>query len=276
QHSVAGGGYADIWTGKLGDTTVAIKILRRFSSEGVKIRHDKLMRRAWREYLTWSSLSHPNIVQCLGYSYDFTPATIIDLPALISPWMSHGTLLSYIVSNPEINRIPLITGISGALVFLHGHHPLIVHGDIRAGNILVSGEGVPCLIDFGLSRFVDDMIRLTTSSNVGGSLRWMAPELLHNGKPNRQSDVWAFGMTILEILTGKLPYYQIKNDPVVIMKITRGKIPPRPELSAAPFLSDHIWDLCEQCWRLDPHERPLMRQIDLYMRNVATCLYPGS
>ncbi|KAF8517256.1 hypothetical protein BU17DRAFT_67010 [Hysterangium stoloniferum] len=109
KHSVAGGGYADIWTGKLGDTKVAIKILRRFSSEGVKIRHDKLMR----------------------------------LPALISPWMSHGTLLSYIASNPKNDRIHLI-------------------------------------LDY-----------------LGGSLRWMAPELLHNGKPSRQSDVWAFGMTML-------------------------------------------------------------------------------
>ncbi|KAF8517248.1 kinase-like domain-containing protein, partial [Hysterangium stoloniferum] len=150
-----------------------------------------------REYLAWSSLSHPNILKCLGYSYDFTPATTFQLPALISPWMSHGTLLSYIASNPKSDRIHLIKGISSALVFLHRRNPLIVHGDIRAGNILVSDEGVPCLTDFGLSRFVDDVTRLTTSSNVGGSLRWMAPELLHNGKPSRQSDVWAFGMTML-------------------------------------------------------------------------------
>ncbi|KAF8517250.1 kinase-like domain-containing protein [Hysterangium stoloniferum] len=147
-HSVAGGGSADIWTGKLGDTKVAIKILRWFSSEGVKIRHDKLMRRAWREYLAWSSLSHPNNLNCLGYSF---------------------RMGRYIASNPENNRIHLITGISSALVFLHHHNPPIVHGDIRAANILVSDKGVPCLTDLGLSRFVDDVARLSTSSNVGGS-----------------------------------------------------------------------------------------------------------
>ncbi|KAF8514925.1 hypothetical protein BU17DRAFT_52026, partial [Hysterangium stoloniferum] len=58
---------------------------------------------------------------------------------------------------------------------LHGHSPLIVRGDIRASNVLVSDEGVPCLTDFGLSRLVSDItvIGLPTSSN--GLLRWMAP-----------------------------------------------------------------------------------------------------
>ncbi|KAF8517257.1 kinase-like domain-containing protein [Hysterangium stoloniferum] len=246
-HSVAGGGYANTWTGKLGDTKVAIKILR-FSSKGVKIRHDKLMRRAWREYLAWSSLSHPNI-----------------LNLLITPWMSHEMLVSYIASNLDINRIHLdrikvimITGISSALVFLHRHNPPIVHGDISAGNILVSDKGIPSLTDFGLSRFVDDMERLSTSSNVAGSLRWMAPELLHNENASRQNDVWAFGMTILENISEKPPYCEITSDPAVIMNITQGKIPPRPELSAAHLLSDDIWDIYEEFWTIDAHERPLM------------------
>ncbi|KAF8517252.1 kinase-like domain-containing protein, partial [Hysterangium stoloniferum] len=217
----------------------------------------------WREYLAWSSLSHPNISNCLGYSYDFTPATTFELPALISPWMSHGTLLSYIASNAEINRIHLITGISSPVVFLHRHNPPIVHGDIRAGNILVSEKGVPCLTEFGLSRFVDDMERLSTSSNVAGSLRWMAPELLHNENASRQNDVWAFGMTILrvfsrEIINRKPPYCEITSDPGVIMNITQGKIPSRPELSAAHLLSDDIWDTYEEFWTLYVHERPLM------------------
>ncbi|KAF8517273.1 kinase-like protein, partial [Hysterangium stoloniferum] len=158
-----------------------------------------------------------------------------------------------------------IRGISSALIFLHGHTPLIVHGDIRASNILVSDEGVPCLTDFGLSRLVGDitMTGLTTSSNVGGSLHWMAPELLRNVTPNNKSDVWAFGMTILEMVTGKPPYFETTNDPAVILNITGGTIPSRPELSAALFLSDHLWDLCRQCWRLDPQERPLIQQIEL-------------
>ncbi|KAF8517258.1 kinase-like domain-containing protein, partial [Hysterangium stoloniferum] len=263
EYPVAGGGYADIWTGKLGDTTVAIKILRRFSSEGVKLRHDKLMRREWREYLAWSSLSHPNILNCLGFSYDFTPATTFQLPALISPWMSHGTLLSYMARNQAINPVFLVQGITDAVEFLHGHNPPIVHGDIRAGNVLVSDDGVPCLTDFGLSRFVDDVSLLTTSSNVGGSLRWMAPELLlHNEKHSRESDVWAFGMMILhvfskEIVSGKPPYCET-SDPEVIINVTRGKIPSRPERSAAPWLCDRLWGLCVECWRLNPQERALI------------------
>ncbi|KAF8501227.1 kinase-like domain-containing protein, partial [Hysterangium stoloniferum] len=86
---------------------------------------------------------------------------------------------------------------------LHDHEPSIIHGDVRGGNVLISDQGIPCLTDFGLSRILGDTVGITTSSSTTGSLRWMSRELLENEKVNEQSDVWAFGMTVI-VCTSKL------------------------------------------------------------------------
>ncbi|KAF8515361.1 kinase-like protein, partial [Hysterangium stoloniferum] len=205
---------------------------------------------------------HPNILQCLGYSYDFGPESQHELPALISPWMSNGTVMSYIECWPAVDRLPLIFGIADGLAFLHDRNSSIIHGDIRGGNILVSDQGIPCLTDFGLSRILGDPAGLTTSSNVAGSLHWMSPELLHGKKVDEQSDVWAFGMTVIEILTQQRPYAEISPYPaVVVSKVMKGKIPRRPDRSTAPGLTEKLWSVCRQCWDSNPMKRPAMRDI---------------
>jgi serine/threonine protein kinase len=75
-----------------------------------------------------------------------------------------------------------------------------VHGDIKAVNILVNAKGVPGLADFGLSRMLEDTsLWATTASTAPGSLRWMAPELLHGHESTvtTASDVYAYAMTCL-------------------------------------------------------------------------------
>ncbi|KAF8517673.1 kinase-like protein, partial [Hysterangium stoloniferum] len=214
-----------------------------------------------REYLVWSSVTHPNILQCLGYSYDFSPDSQYELPALISPWMSNGTVMSYIECRPDVDRLPLIFGIADGLAFLHDRSPSTIHGDVRGGNILVSNQGVPCLTDFGLSRILGDTTGLTTSSHVAGSLRWMSRELLLNERVHKGSDVWAFGMTVIEILTGKLPYSEISLDPAVMHLIMNGQIPSRPDASTASSLTEELWSICTRCWDPDPKKRPAMGDI---------------
>ncbi|KAF8515358.1 kinase-like protein, partial [Hysterangium stoloniferum] len=214
-----------------------------------------------REYLVWSSMSHPNILQCLGYLYDFGPESQHELPALISPWMSNGTVMSYIKCWPAVDRLPLIFGIADGLAFLHDHNPSIIHGDVRGGNILVSDQGIPCLSDFGLSRILGDSVGLTTSSDVGGSLRWMSPELFQDKKIDEQSDVWAFGMTVIEILTQRRPYAEILLYPAAMYKIIKGEIPQRPDRTTAPGLTEKLWSVCRQCWDSNPKKRPAMRDI---------------
>ncbi|KIJ52444.1 hypothetical protein M422DRAFT_243228 [Sphaerobolus stellatus SS14] len=255
KNPVDGGGYSDIWTGMLYDERVAIKILRQFSVS-VKARvESKLSKRVWREYMIWSTLSHPNILPFLGFSNDFTEMAAFNIPALISPWMSNGTLVSYLEGNPNKRNASMLLGIADGLNYLHARN--IIHGDLRGGNVLISGKGVPCLTDFGLSRLLSETRGLTTTSEAAGSLRWMAPELLkgNNGKVTKASDVWAFGMTTIEIISGKRPFFEINLDPVVLRTVVEGNIPSRNDMP------DEIWSVCLACWTYQATSRPQISQI---------------
>ncbi|KIJ47197.1 hypothetical protein M422DRAFT_130463, partial [Sphaerobolus stellatus SS14] len=149
------------------------------------------IQRFWREYRIWANLSHPNILPFLGYSNTFSQTALCEVPALVSPWMKNGTLSQYLEGNrDQIDKLFMLSEIAHGIEYLHQNN--IVHGDIRAGNVLVSEAGTPCITDFGLSRLLKES-GLTTSSDVAGSLRWMAPELLRNEKVTNASDVWAFG-----------------------------------------------------------------------------------
>ncbi|KAF8501228.1 kinase-like domain-containing protein, partial [Hysterangium stoloniferum] len=190
---ITSGGYGDIWNGSMGDKAVAIKEVRCYEAHYSPCEETKLMRRLWREYVIWSDLVHPNILPCLGYTYDFCANSRYKLPALISPWMSNGNAARYIFNNSTVNRLPLISGLAEGVAFLHSRK--ITHGDIRAENVLVSDTGVARLADFGLSR--GDNFGLNTSPGIGGSTRWMSPETLQGSEINEQSDIWGFGMTVL-------------------------------------------------------------------------------
>ncbi|KIJ47193.1 hypothetical protein M422DRAFT_778154 [Sphaerobolus stellatus SS14] len=247
ENAVTGGGYSDVWTGYFNGKLVAIKVPRRFNSLGVSLTKEKLFRRFWREYRVWASLSHPNILPFLGYSITFSQTALCEVPALISPWMRNGTLSHYLEWNgDQIDKLFMLLQIANGLEYIHQSN--IVHGDIRAGNILVSEDGTPCITDFGLSRLLKKS-GLTTSSDVVGSLRWMAPELLQNQKVTNASDVWAFGMMMIEVISGRLPFYGISN-PAVVVELMSGKIPSKPS-----ELTESVWMVCHDCWVHDPTSR---------------------
>ena len=129
-HIVAGGGHSDIYMGELQlaggqKQTVAIKVIRAFNWQKNSKVVQKLIRvslfsciisfhvldcsdirqRTWREFAAWSTLSHPNIMEFIGYSFDFVSGPA---PGLVSPWMKNGTLYSYLEENPTVERFPLV------------------------------------------------------------------------------------------------------------------------------------------------------------------------
>lgn len=127
-HAKECGGYSDIYDATLHEQVIAVKVIRTFtSSSRKKLARCKLQKvhqyimlpnsnidfffsaqRVWREYLTWSSLCHTNVLPCLGFTFDFAYETSHQLPALVSPWMSNGTVLEYLHHHPSAKRMPLV------------------------------------------------------------------------------------------------------------------------------------------------------------------------
>ncbi|KAF8510231.1 kinase-like domain-containing protein [Hysterangium stoloniferum] len=252
RHAEAHGGFSDIYAGDYNGTRVAIKVIRLFDSDG--------RRRLRREYTSWTWVSHDIVLKCLGFAYRVGPEPY-GIPRLISPWMSAGTLNHYMKTRPGLERLKALVDIAEGLAFLHDYLPSIIHGDIRGGNILMSDAGRPCLSDFGLAKVLKEG-GMTATRGLIGTIRWMSPELLKDGVvPSAESDVWAYAMTVLEIMSGQIPYADIISVGPVIGMISRGELPTRPGMNINPALSDEIWAVCQKCWIFVPRQRPSMREV---------------
>ena len=128
-------------------------------------------------------------------------------------------------------------------------------------NILVNDNGRACLADFGLLMIVPDQSTDTSSYMDGGTTQWMSPELLDPGRFNltegrrtTESDCYALGMVIYEILSGQAPFAPLRPPPV-IWRVLEGLRPGRPEGEVRVLFTDDIWKTLELCWKHQPGER---------------------
>ncbi|EJD39871.1 kinase-like protein [Auricularia subglabra TFB-10046 SS5] len=145
-------------------------------------------------------MRHPLIVAFLG------TVDIGDQRALVSLYMQNGNLIEYLKSHQQCDKKKLATE---GLDYLHSVEQL-VHGDIKCANVLISDFGDALLADFGLSTFAEkthSALATMTSIRQMNTARFAAPELLLGPTPTaarppsktRESDVYAFGMLILEV-----------------------------------------------------------------------------
>ncbi|KIK55144.1 hypothetical protein GYMLUDRAFT_48095, partial [Collybiopsis luxurians FD-317 M1] len=259
QNPVAGGGFADIWRGTLNEKHVCLKVLR-LTLEQDETARNKIREQFCHEALVWRQLHHPNILPLLGVNIDlFHPSF-----CLISPWMENRDIITLLKKGNLQHSLPsILREIAAGLHYLHTRDPPLIHGDIRGGNILVKNDLHCCLADFGLTL-------VTTNSQVWsttkGSMRWLAPEYVSSSGPNHTSrDVYAFGCTIVEILTQKLPFHDCKTDYNVMFQVMNGGRPTRPQDVWCP---DDIWDLTTRCWAQTVEDRPSSYEIHDILQSV--------
>ncbi|THU92128.1 kinase-like protein, partial [Dendrothele bispora CBS 962.96] len=211
------------------------------------------------EVLLWKQLCHRRILPLYGVSVElFQPSYCI-----ISPWMQNGDIGSFLRKSNESRfqkKLYLVSCIHLGLSYLHGLDPPIVHGDIKGSNVLISDDFHCCLADFGLS-----VIETQTQSNnnsssahIRGSIRWLAPELMNPDTVptgtgySKTRDIYAFGCTVVEVLTGRPPFPEYKMDLHVMIQVLKGNRPPRPWQC-----SEELWALIQQCWSERIIDRPL-------------------
>ena len=134
-------------------------------------------------------------------------------------------------------------------------------------NIMIDQERRARLIDFGLLNIISENTNSTTSITTGGTVRWMSPELLQPGlfgsnssRPTEESDRYALGMVVYEVLTGRAPFAQFMQY-IVATKIIDGERPPRPEGVRGVWFTDDLWRMLVLCWKTDARDRPSIEAV---------------
>ncbi|KAI8536696.1 hypothetical protein RHMOL_Rhmol10G0276700 [Rhododendron molle] len=125
---------------------------------------------------------------------------------------ANRTLLSWTL------RRKIISGVASALHYLHNEYQKkVVHRDVKSSNIMLDAEFNPKLGDFGLARALDyKKTSYTEPEGVPGTPGYMAPEYVFTGKATEQSDVYAFGAVLLEVVCGRMPGTQIGTYPLLV------------------------------------------------------------
>ncbi|KIK35701.1 hypothetical protein CY34DRAFT_32641, partial [Suillus luteus UH-Slu-Lm8-n1] len=181
-----------------------------------------------REAYVWIQLLHDNILPLEGVTEGFGP-----LPAFVSLWMEEGSLDGYLKREVGLSwerKLSMVRDVAAGLQYLHDKD--IVHGDLTATNVLVSGDGRLCLADYGLSMILAESGNPTFNSCHGGNVRWMPPEAIQLGdageeenKPTKAWDIYSFGCIMMQVFTGNQPYAWITDSLFVMGAILRGRAP---------------------------------------------------
>ena len=215
-----------------------------------------------KEMRMLSRLRHPCITTVMG--------AVIDCPygpMLVMERMEHGSLHdlahNYTMAFDGEIVVPMVRHVAQGLSFLHSCKPPIVHGDLKAANVLVDSQFRAKIADFGL----------TTKSISGkkkrahGTMYWMAPELL-NGAPNSiESDMYAFGLTLWEVYARADPYEGLDVKAVVAgVKDTACAQEMRPVLP--PKIPAEIAVLIKSCWHQDPSCRPKANEVGRTLKTL--------
>ncbi|CAE6395557.1 unnamed protein product [Rhizoctonia solani] len=256
--AVAEGGFGDVWAGNFHSTgqNLAIKVLRFAPLTGDTAQ--KELKRITREIYHWSKLDHENIHKLMGVTL------FRERLGMVSEWMEHGNLRQYLSRNSDVDRLKLCVQIARGVSYPHSIN--MVHGDLKACNILVSSTGILKITDFDYSIFPECSLMFSATTRMGGgTLRWMAPELLLDEacpQRNIKTDIYALGMTFLETMTNAHPYTECWHNHQILNKLLRRQHPKR----SAEYFPDaqqgaQMWSLLLQCWDFTPTSRPIAKDV---------------
>ncbi|KAK8582838.1 hypothetical protein V6N13_069606 [Hibiscus sabdariffa] len=199
QDKLGKGGYGDVYKGKLLDGRhVAVKILNKSKSNGEDFIN---------EVASISRTSHVNIVTLLGFCIEGRHR------ALVYEFMPNGSLEKFIFREKTDHRrleweklYRIAVGIARGLDYLHrGCNTRILHFDIKPHNILLDDEFCPKISDFGLARSCQGNESFISMTGARGTIGYIAPEVFSRnfGRVSHKSDVYSYGMMILEMVGGR-------------------------------------------------------------------------
>ncbi|KAE8718586.1 Leucine-rich repeat receptor-like protein kinase PXC2 [Hibiscus syriacus] len=175
-----------------------------------------------KEVKKLGKVRHHNLVALEGYYW--TPS----LQLLIYEFVSSGSLYKHLHEPGRSclswrQRFHVILGTAKGLAYLHRMN--IIHYNLKSTNVLIDCSGEPKVGDFGLARLLPMLDRCVLSSKIQSALGYMAPEFVcKTVKITEKSDVYGYGVLVLEVITGKKPVEYMEDDVVVLCDIVRGAL----------------------------------------------------
>jgi serine/threonine protein kinase len=202
----------------------------------------------------WHKLFHPNVVQLFG-------ACHVGRPFFVCEFASGGQLDKYLREKPKEVWEKLH---EAALGLRYLHVKRVVHADLKCNNILIGSDGKAKLTDFGLSSLDVRLTNREPESELDnrsetpsvGAIRWKAPEVLRGEKSTFASDIYSFGMCVLEAVSGKYPWGYTMDMVVQFYVLEERKLPARPA-----NCSEEVYGFVQQMCRFEPSKRLRMDQV---------------
>ncbi|XP_037494731.1 BRASSINOSTEROID INSENSITIVE 1-associated receptor kinase 1 isoform X2 [Jatropha curcas] len=262
------GGFGKVYKGRLADgTLVAVKRLKEERTQGGELQFQT-------EVEMISMAVHRNLLRLRGFC--MTPTERL----LVYPFMVNGSVASCLRERPAdqspLNwsiRKRIALGSARGLAYLHDHcDPKIIHRDVKAANILLDEEFEAVVGDFGLAKLMDYKDTHVTTA-VRGTIGHIAPEYLSTGKSSEKTDVFGYGVMLLELITGQRAFDLARlanDDDVMLLDWVKGLLKDKrlETLVDADLQGNYVNDEVEQliqvallCTQSSPMERPKMSEV---------------
>lgn len=240
---VGSGGMADVYKAKCHrlNRFVAVKVLKQEFSDD-----KKFVTKFRGEAQSAAGLSHPNIVNVYDVGEDD------GLYYIVMELVEGITLKSFIERKGKLEvkeAIGIAIQIALGLEAAHANH--IIHRDIKPQNIIISREGKVKVTDFGIAKAANSN---TITSNAMGSVHYISPEQARGGYSDERSDIYSLGVTMYEMLTGKVPFVGDNTVSVALQHI-QGEAMPLRDLD--PQIPPSIDRIVQKCMQKKPERRYL-------------------
>ncbi|XP_028030547.1 tyrosine-protein kinase Src64B isoform X1 [Bombyx mandarina] len=185
---------------------------------------------------------------------------------IVQEYMSRGSLLEFLRNGEGKflqfeDLVYIAAQVASGMEYLESK--MLIHRDLAARNVLIGENNTAKICDFGLARVIEDN-EYCPKQGSRFPVKWTAPEAIIYGKFSIKSDVWSYGILLMELFTyGKIPYPGLHGKDV-IDKIEIGYRMPKP---IDVYLPDAIYGLMLQCWDAVPEKRPTFEFLNHYFES---------
>lgn len=277
---LSGGSFGDVFKGTLpSGALVAVKRIKNNKEEG----EESFL----AEATSLRQIRHRHLLQLRGWCqakerlllvYDFLSNGSLD--KWLHPSRSNNS--THPAGLPWNVRRNILAGVASGLAYLHEEWvQCILHRDVKSSNVMLDADFNAYLGDFGLARLIDHH-KLEKTTLLAGTLGYMAPEMQYTGRATKETDVYAFGILLLEVVCGRRPLTMKEEDAILLDSVWRaheaGNIITMADPKLVPFALEETKTIVDTlrvglfCCLPNPSERPSMRVVNQWLQQTSAVM----